>query len=301
LALSQEEDPGSLLFENLIIPGDRLELWFPDAKPGYLPPCLSLVPDAVICGKGGSLGDVRHRESHLRWLEHLCTERRPDLILFSASTAGHELGTRLSARLGCGCFPETRMLLREGKRFFARKRVCSSNLEWDAGIENFPAVLTVVRKKPGAPLLESRPAEPFTLPEWLLEYEQLEVSPSNPLEIAPLIFAAGRGMENRAACEELRHIAGRFGAPLGFSRPAALNGWGGIGEIIGQSGICTGAEICIAVGVSGAAAFMAGIESVHTLIAVNTDKNAPMFHYADIGIIARAEEFIAALEILKEE
>ncbi|MDR2160085.1 MAG: FAD-binding protein, partial [Treponema sp.] len=120
--------------------------------------------------------------------------------------------------------------------------------------------------------------------------------PGNPLETAPLIFAAGRGLGSGAACDRLRRVAGRFGAPLGFSRPAALNGWGEIAGIIGQSGVRTGAELCIAVGVSGAAAFMTGIESVHTLIAVNTDKNAPIFRYADTGIVAEAEEFISALE-----
>jgi electron transfer flavoprotein alpha subunit len=67
-------------------------------------------------------------------------------------------------------------------------------------------------------------------------------------------------------------------------------------EIIGQSGVRTGAETCLAVGVSGAAAFMAGIEGVRTLIAVNPDSNAPIFQYADLGILATAEEFLSALE-----
>jgi electron transfer flavoprotein alpha subunit len=129
-----------------------------------------------------------------------------------------------------------------------------------------------------------------------LAYEQSESFPSRPLETAPLIFAAGRGLGSKAACDRLQRIAGRFGAALGFSRPAALNGWGELGGIIGQSGLRCGAEVCIAVGVSGAAAFMAGIESVPTLIAINPDKNAPIFRYADRGIITGAEEFIAALE-----
>jgi electron transfer flavoprotein alpha subunit len=250
-------------------------------------------------------GDIRQIEGCLGRLEGLCAEGRPDLILFPAGPAGHEPAARLAARLRCGCFPETRALSREGRRLFARKKVCGSNLDWDAEITDYPSVLTVVGKNPersgarGAFLrsrIESRPAEPLTLPAWLLEYEEAGAFPANPLETSPLIFAAGRGLGSRAACARLRHVAGRFGAPLGFSRPAALNGWGEIEEIIGQSGVRTGAETCLAVGVSGAAAFMAGIESVRTLIAVNTDKDAPIFHYADIGIIAGAEEFITALE-----
>jgi electron transfer flavoprotein alpha subunit len=222
--------------------------------------------------------------------------------------AGHELAVRLSARLGCGCFTGAGAILREGARLFTRKKVCSSNLDWDAEIRDFPAVLTITGRqafppedccpcgKRKTPPIEHRPAGPLTLPEWLLEYRQYGVSPANPLETAPLIFAAGQGLGSRAACDRLRRIAERFGAPLGFSRPAALNGWGETGGIIGQSGVRTGAECYIAVGVSGAAAFMAGIEPAATLIAVNTDKNAPIFRYTDIGIIAGAEEFMAALE-----
>jgi electron transfer flavoprotein alpha subunit len=325
-------DPGLPVLWDLIDPvreaGDRVEFWLPgtDFQPpafdSFRFPALDLVirgipdgggPGGSACA-GSEAGDIRRHESILRWLEGLCAERRPDLILFPETPAGHELGTRLAARLNCGCFPETGSLLREGKRLFARKKVCGSNIDWDAGIAEYPAVLTVTGKaaapwlpawsdvrntgegESGLPRIENRPIEPSPLPPWILAYEQSEAFPSKPLETAPLIFAAGRGLGSGAACDRLRRIAGRFGAPLGFSRPAALNGWGELDGIIGQSGLRSGAETCVAVGVSGAAAFMAGIESVSTLIAINPDKNAPIFRYADIGIITGADEFIAALE-----
>jgi electron transfer flavoprotein alpha subunit len=301
---------------DLIVPvrkaDDRVEFWLPGVSPDSLskgvPPAWSPVPDLVVCESSdaphaGDDWDVRYIEGCLRRLERLCAERRPGLILFPANSGGHELGVRLAARLNCDCFPETRALLREGNRLFARRKVCGSNLDWDAGITGFPTVLTVAGKKTAGkgkagpePRIESLPEEPLGLPGWIMEYEQSEASSANPLERAPLIFAAGRGLGSRAACDRLRRVAERFGAPLGFSRPAALNGWGEIAGIIGQSGLRTGAECCIAVGVSGAAAFMAGIEPASTLIAVNPDKNAPIFRYADIGIVAGAEEFIAALE-----
>jgi electron transfer flavoprotein alpha subunit len=280
--------PALRLFEDLLTPvraaEDRVELWLPGVSP-----------------EGAEDWNIRHIEGCLRQLEEFCAERRPGLILFPASPGGHELGVRLSARLNCDCFPGTRALLREGGRLFARRKVCGSNLDGDAVIAGFPAVLTAAGKKtagnedgePPPPRIESPPAQ---APGWLLEYEQLESFPANPLETAPMIFAAGRGLGSRAACDRLRRVAERFGAPLGFSRPAALNGWGEISGIIGQSGVRAGAELCLAVGVSGAAAFMAGIDPAATLIAVNPDKNAPIFRYADIGIIAGAEEFIAALE-----
>ncbi|MDR2404018.1 MAG: FAD-binding protein [Spirochaetaceae bacterium] len=319
--LFQASDP-ALLWE-LIVPvkknEDQVEFWLPGVSPDSLSqgmsPAWSPVPDVVVCGlPGGGFahtdgmdgGNIRNIEGCLHRLEGLCAERPPGLILFPSSLAGHELGVRLAARLGCGCFPETRMLFRQGERLFARKKVCGSNLDWAAEIKELPAVVTVsggkiVRAAGNGSSqtknrVENRPAAPLCLPSWIMDYEQSEVFPARSLEKAPLIFAAGRGLGTKAACVRLRRAAGRFGAPLGFSRPAALNGWGEIAGIIGQSGLRCAAELCVAVGVSGAAAFMAGIESVSTLIAVNPDKNAPIFRYADIGIVAGAEEFIAALE-----
>jgi electron transfer flavoprotein alpha subunit len=301
--------PDSAPLWNLIAPvrktGDLVEFWLPGPLPESRLSAPAQSPDLVIYGGAdGAAWDIRGQESRLRWLEGLCAERRPGLILFPASPAGHELGVRLAARLNRNCFPETRALFLEGKRLFARKKACGSNLDWDAEIKDLPAVVTVTGGKTapegggGNPpsRIERRPAGLPSLPSWIMDYEQSETFPANPLETAPLIFAAGRGLGSKAACARLRRAAGHFGAPLGFSRPAALNGWGETAEIIGQSGLRCSAELCVAVGVSGAAAFMAGIESASTLIAVNPDKNAPIFRYADIGILAGAEEFTAALE-----
>lgn len=264
-------------------PGDKSVFWLP-------------------AGKRGASG-IAAREAALEWLAARWTEERPDILVFPAGAAGHELAVRLSARLGCACFPELRKLRRENTRLVGRKKVCGSNMDWEMTLEP-PAILTVVPRGPlGTELAEKaalnaeiRPEKGALFPRWLLSSEILEPGRVNPLESAPLIFAAGRGLGSAAACERFRSLAARYGAPLGFSRPTALNGWGKTGDIIGQSGIRTQAAACVALGVSGAAAFMAGIENVEYLIAVNTDKDAPVFRYADAGIIAAAEEFMNALE-----
>ncbi|MDR1443674.1 MAG: hypothetical protein LBI94_02230, partial [Treponema sp.] len=208
-------ETGLPLFWDLIAPvrqaGDRVEFWLPGPVPKAPSPAFDSLccpaPDLVIYGaaeggvhaNGRGPEDIRWHESLLHWLEGLYAAQRPDLIIFPGTLTGHELGTRLAARIKGGCFPETRSLLREGNRLFARKKVCGSNLDWDAGITEYPAVLTVTGKttaqnsgEGGVPRLESRPVEPLTPPRWILAYEQSESFPSRPLETAPLIFAAGR-------------------------------------------------------------------------------------------------------------
>ena len=143
-------DSGISFFEDITAPvrrtGDRVEFWLPCAVPESLPQAWSPLPDAVICG-GGDIRDISHTGACLRWLEELCGERRPDLILFPGTPAGHELAARLAARLHRDCFPETRALLREGNRLFARRKVCGSNLDLDAEIREYPAIITVTGKK----------------------------------------------------------------------------------------------------------------------------------------------------------
>jgi electron transfer flavoprotein alpha subunit len=71
--------------------------------------------------------------------------------------------------------------------------------------------------------------------------------------------------------------------------------------IVGQSGRTIAPDACITFGVSGAAAFMAGISRAKKLIAVNTDRDAPIFNYADFGIVADAEEILTEFEKIAEE
>ena len=246
---------------------------------------------------------IRNIESSLEWLIARWNLCRPDLLVFPADIAGHELAVRMSARLGCPCLPETRNISLCGNGFSATKKVCGSNLDWECFFEP-PLIVTLLptgNEKIATNIIKNKivkndDARPANLPKWLLSYECPEKCPDNPLEHSRLVFVAGRGMGSSAACKRLAEIAVRRNAVLGFSRAAALNGWGSTSDIIGQSGIRIKADVCVAVGVSGSAAFMTGIETAGQIIAVNTDCDAPIFRNADFGIVASADEFMSAME-----
>jgi electron transfer flavoprotein alpha subunit/electron transfer flavoprotein alpha/beta subunit len=229
--------------------------------------------------------------SDLDRLEERWGEERPDFALFPA--AWSEAAIRLCARLGCSCFPGVTSLRREGPLLLGRKKVCGSNLDWEFPIEP-PAALVFSGR--GFSLEDAGLNRADRRPPWLVSRETLDPPSANPLENARLVFAAGRGLGSKLACGRLERIAARYGAVLGFSRPAALNGWGAISRIIGQSGIKIQAEFCLAAGVSGAAAFMAGLNPGARLVAVNPDRNAPIFRYADAGLVMSAGEFMDVFE-----
>ena len=82
---------------------------------------------------------------------------------------------------------------------------------------------------------------------------------------------------------------------VAVSRPAAMNAWKPMNRLIGVSGAMVGPEVCITAGVSGAAAFYAGIEKSKFIVAINTDEKAPIMKMADVAIV---DDFLPIMEEL---
>lgn len=249
-----------------------------------------------------SQGLVDKQEVSLVWLMQMWEERRPDALLFYDNIAGHELAVRMGMRLGVEAITDVFSLERRGNALLALRKSCGAYLDWETTIATYPTVISVARGR-GRPLngemkaitLRAVPlAEPLSHSP-ILARQSLEKREENPLESCRLLFVGGKGLGSRNACEALREVATKYGATPGFTRPVALNGWCGLHEIVGQSGLRTSPEICVAFGVSGAAAFLTGVRDAQKLVAVNTDPDAPIFRHADVGIVADARGLLAEM------
>jgi electron transfer flavoprotein alpha subunit len=115
------------------------------------------------------------------------------------------------------------------------------------------------------------------------------------LKQARFVLAAGRGVRSRKNIDKLTQIAAVIGAELGVSRPVAMSAWAPLNRLIGVSGEITAPQICIAAAVSGTAAFYKGIENSGKIIAINTDREAPIVQAADVSVI---DDYEAVLEEL---
>lgn len=104
-------------------------------------------------------------------------------------------------------------------------------------------------------------------------------------ENSEILIAVGKGISSKEEIEDFRRYSKEQGFLFGVSRPVAMNGWAKIDEIIGVSGYVYQPRICIAVGVSGSAAFYAGIERSKWIISINSDRRAPIVKMSDISII----------------
>ena len=116
------------------------------------------------------------------------------------------------------------------------------------------------------------------------------------LSKAKIVFLGGKGLGNKQNYERMEALARKMGAAVACTRAAVLSGWAGYEKIIGVSGQSINADLVIAFGVSGAGPLMRGMKGVKTLIAINTDKKAAIFRYAQYGIAEDCVKILAELE-----
>ena len=94
---------------------------------------------------------------------------------------------------------------------------------------------------------------------------------------APFLFSIGRGVEDKDEIPRFEALAERFGATLSVSRPLVDAGWMPSARQVGQSGKTVKPRVYLALGISGAVQHLAGMRTAETIIAVNTDPEAPIF------------------------
>jgi electron transfer flavoprotein alpha subunit len=116
-----------------------------------------------------------------------------------------------------------------------------------------------------------------------------------PLAAARTVIGIGRGVGGADRVPLFRELAERVGGALGASRVAVDSGWVPFSHQVGQTGTAVAPDLYIAFGISGAIQHLAGMRGSKQIVAVNTDKNAPLCHLADLVIEADANEVAAGL------
>lgn len=115
---------------------------------------------------------------------------------------------------------------------------------------------------------------------------------------ADVLVSIGRGIGEEENLDLVRDLADALGAELSSSRPIVDSGWLPKNRQVGQSGKTVQPEVYIAIGISGAVQHVAGMKASDTIIAINTDPNAPIFDIADIGIVG--DLFDVVPELIEE-
>lgn len=240
-------------------------------------------------------------------LVSLAKEYKPEIFIASATTTGRtvmpvlyvDLETGLTADCtGLDIDPETKLLLQT-------RPAIGGNVMADIRTPNTKPQMCTVRprsKKPLAPdagrkgeVIAKRgsPADLASVYQ-RLSFER-EKAVGLPIQDAEIIVAGGKGMKNPKNFAMLEELARRLGGSVGASRQAVDLSWAPYSAQVGLSGKSVTPRIYIACGISGAVQHLAGMSASDTVIAVNTDPEAPIFRVADLAIVGDVLEVIPAL------
>ena len=241
-------------------------------------------------------------EVYVNVLSELIAKFSPDLVLGPATFYGKALFGRLAAKNGGPMASDvTNLALEEGKVVATRPHFGGSVVSKIVTNSDGPFFVTLRPKiypesKDGtgevvAELVEAAGMEPKTV----IKEMKVESTGSVNLAEADVIISAGRGVKGSEHLPMVQELADSLGGALGASRAVVDAGWIAYSHQVGQTGKTVNPKLYLAVGISGAIQHLVGMRSSGTIVALNKDKDAPIFNVANYGIVGDAFEIVPAL------
>jgi electron transfer flavoprotein alpha subunit len=222
---------------------------------------------------------------------------------FPASAQGRDLAPRVAARLGVSLASDVTEFELQGDAVLARHPGYTGKVILTLRLTGSPALLSL---RPGAITPAEQPRSVR------VEQAQPAMDPANArvkvtetaqqtgakldLGEAPIVVSGGRGLRAAENFKLVEELADAFGnAAVGATRAVTDDGWRPATDQIGQTGRIVSPDLYVALGISGAIQHLAGIRTAKTIVAINKDKDAPIFKVADYGIVGDLFEIVPRL------
>jgi len=225
-------------------------------------------------------------------LEAVVAASDAENVLFPASVLAADVAAGLAARLEAGLNWDLTDFRLEGGELVGTRAALGDTVIVEVGWTSTPR-LGLVRSGTFDPAPSGGTAElrdvPVTFQDFTTQarlVEHLQETSSGPsIEDADVIVAGGRGLggpEGFSICEEL---ASALGGAVAATRAVVDAGWYPYSAQVGQTGKSVSPKLYVALGISGAIQHKVGMQGSGTIVAVNKDPNAPIFDFADLGVV----------------
>jgi electron transfer flavoprotein alpha subunit len=222
-------------------------------------------------------------------------------VFIAATAQGKDYAPRAAVRLQAGFVADCVALSVEGDALRCTRPVYAGKAFTDVRVTSPVGVYTLrpnvfTAGEPG----EAAPVEQFSVTfgdsDFASVVREVRTS-SGKLDVseADIVVSGGRGLKGPENFAMIEKLAGTLGAAVGASRAVVDAGWRPHDEQVGQTGKTVSPTLYIAVAISGAIQHLAGMSSSKYIVAINKDKDAPIFQIADYGIVGDAFEVVPAL------
>ncbi|HWP79039.1 MAG TPA: electron transfer flavoprotein subunit alpha [Candidatus Acidoferrum sp.] len=232
-------------------------------------------------------------------------KKKPSAVLVGATGVGRALAPRVAAKFETGITADcTKLEMKENTDLVQIRPAFGGNIMAQIVTENSRPQLCTVRYKvfdPASPVphptgqIEEMSLAPGELGSRVELLSMTVTPPESDITEAKRIVAVGRGLKSAADLELAQKLADAIDARLACTRPMVEAGLFGQKRQIGLSGRTVKPQLIITLGISGSVQFAAGMKGSARIIAVNSDKNAPIFDIAHDGIVGDLYEIVPRL------
>jgi electron transfer flavoprotein alpha subunit len=261
--------------------------------------------ESVLCVADMRLADY-NPTSFKHALSSVVKYSAPRLTLIGNTSMGMELASGVSAETGIPLIAYANSVrVEESGRVVATAMVYGGKLFAEAESQSDQVIVSILvgsfdaekgrGEGPGS-VQELKP--PLTINGGAgVHFKQLIEPEAADVDITKqdILVSVGRGIQSADNLALVEELANALGGALSSSRPIVDNGWLPKSRQVGKSGATVKPKLYFAVGISGAPEHLEGMRDAGTIIAINSDANAPIFEVADYGIVADLFDLVPAL------
>jgi len=225
-----------------------------------------------------------------------------DYALFGGGLLGFEIGAGLTARLNAGVTMEvTQVNVKDGKLVAERPILQDSQIA-DVGYVDKPGIiigrLNAFDAQEGDGTAEVEDVQ-VELSEWSTKAKMVTRGEQRGADVniedAGILVGGGRGLGKKENFELAEQLAESMGGAVAATRAVVDAGWYPYAAQIGQTGKTVAPNLYLALGISGAIQHKVGMQNSENILAINKDQNAPIFEFADFGVVGDLHKIVPKL------